>query len=195
MQYGSNAPFPRQGEKVRLLAFAAAYPHKNLAILPEIAANLRSLVPTLDFEIVITIPTDDPLSSEIADRSKRLGVADHVVNQGPVAVADGPALYQSCNICLLPTLLEVFTATYPEAMAMGLPIVTTDLDFARNICGEAALYYRPQDARHAAETIVQLLANGATWLNLVTNGHAILKKLPTVQQRYRSIVNFLKANL
>lgn len=35
----------------------------------------------------------------------------------------------------MPTVLEVFSATYPEAMA--LPIVTSDLDFARDICDNA----------------------------------------------------------
>ena len=44
---------------------------------------------------------------------------------------------------ILPTLLESFSATYIEAMFHGKTILTSDLDFARDVCGEAAFYFDP----------------------------------------------------
>ena len=38
-------------------------------------------------------------------------------------------------------------------MMMSRPIVTPDLDFARDICGPAALYYDPLSAGGAADAL------------------------------------------
>ena len=119
-------------------------------------------------------------------------MAQHLVNVGPVALADGPALYQSCDVCFLPTLLETFTATYPEAMAMGLPIVTSDVDFARDICQSAAVYFRPRDPADAARTIDELLRQPAVWTALIRRGKDLLSKLPTPQQKYLDYVSLLQ---
>ncbi len=40
----------------------------------------------------------------------------------------------------IPTLLEVFSATYLEAMLMKKPIIASDLEFSRDICGESAYF-------------------------------------------------------
>lgn len=65
----------------------------------------------------------------------------------------------------MPSLLECFTATYPEAMRMERPIVTTDLAFAQGLCGEAAfltvLLILNQQRRHYIESLqINRLQNG-----------------------------------
>jgi glycosyltransferase involved in cell wall biosynthesis len=106
-------------------------------------------------------------------------------------VADGPDLYKSADICLLPTLLETFSATYPEAMAMGLPIVTTDLGFAHDVCDDAALYFRPQDAQAAADCILRLVDDPQLWTQQIARGKEILKRYPTPQERYDQYIALL----
>lgn len=44
-------------------------------------------------------------------------------------------------------------------MKMEKPIITSDLGFARSICQDAALYFKPRDARSAVEQIERLLDN------------------------------------
>ena len=56
-------------------------------------------------------------------------------------ISECPSLYRQSTFAFQPTLLECFTATYPEAMRSGKPIVTPDLEFARGLCGGAAVYY------------------------------------------------------
>ena len=80
---------------------------------------------------------------------------------GAVPPAECPALYGECDAMFLPTLAECFSASYAEAMVMEKPIVTTDLGFARSICGPAAIYYAPANPQAAAEAIAQL-ANSMT---------------------------------
>lgn len=191
-EHSRRAPFPSLKQKVRLLCFSAPYPHKCIDVIPAVAKELSARLPDRNFEFAVTLPHDDPLWRKIEADARRLGVASRIVNRGPILVADGPALYRDCHVCFMPTILECFTATYPEAMAMGLPIVTSDLDFARAVCGDAAVYFRPRDAADAAEQLQQLLTSGGQWTSLVARGKTVLSQLPTPRQRYSDYVGLLE---
>ena len=65
-------------------------------------------------------------------------------------ITECPSLYEQADVMFQPTLLECFSATYPEAMKMQRPIVTTDIEFAHGLCGPAAHYYSPLSAEDAA---------------------------------------------
>lgn len=185
--------FPSRGQKVRIFCFSAAYRHKNLKLLPAIAAQLERIDPSLDFDITTTLPDCEDLDS-IRVLARQLRVEGRLVNLGPIPVAEGPSTYERFDLLLLPTVLETFSATYPEAMAMGLPIVTSDLDFARDVCGNAALYFDPVDAHSGAATIARLLADPSLWASLVAQGKQQLKRFPDPAQKsegYLSMLNNL----
>ncbi|MBQ0725252.1 MAG: glycosyltransferase family 4 protein, partial [Cycloclasticus sp.] len=57
---------------------------------------------------------------------KALPAHPRLVNLGRVDYADMPALYQSADILLFPTVREGFGLAAAEAMACGLPVVATD---------------------------------------------------------------------
>ncbi len=191
MQQGER-PFPRPGQTVRLLAFSAPYRQKNLDLLPRLARELIRRRPQLDFRIVVTLPKDHVVCRELMQLAARLGVLDRIENVGPVPVARGPELYRSADICFLPTLLETFSANYPESMAMGLPIVTTDLGFAYDVCDDAALYFRPRDYRHAASVLLRLLDDRELWQRQIARGKEVLTRFPTPEERYRAYIRLLK---
>ena len=56
----------------------------------------------------------------------------------------------------MPTLLESFSGTYVEAMYHQIPIFTSDIDFAHDVCKEAAFYFDPLDSN----SILSTLENG-----------------------------------
>ncbi len=134
---------------------------------------------------VFTLPREGAEWRSLVREAERLGVGDRLENLGPIPVAEGPQLYRVCHVCFLPTVLESFSATYPEAMAMGMPIVTSDLDFARDICRDAALYFPPRDPVAAAGRLVELLTNRATWERLVRAGKERIAQLPTPDEQYQ----------
>jgi len=68
-------------------------------------------------------------------------------------------------------------------MSMEKPIVTTDLGFARSICGEAALFYEAKNARAAAEQIERLIHDQALQKDLITKGKEQLKAFDTPRER------------
>jgi glycosyltransferase involved in cell wall biosynthesis len=185
-------PFPEPGSRIRILCFAAPHKHKRVDLVPQVAKELAARRPELDFEFVTTIDEGDAVLKAIQNSARSLEIESRINNLGPVPVALGPELYRGCQICFLPTVLECFSATYPEAMAIGLPIITTDLGFLRDVCRHSALYFPPNNAGRAADRILEVLDSPALWNRLVQAGKQVLRGLPTASQKYGQYVQLLE---
>lgn len=179
---------PRE-HSLKILCLSAYYRHKNLEIIPDVAKALKEFIPNRDVQFILTLPGDCCGLKRVQGRATALGVDDRIVNVGPIPVSRGPELYRTSHIMFLPSVLETFSANYPEAMAMGIPIVTTDLGFAREICGAAASYYTPMDANAAARAISEICHNQELWRALVSNGKRVLRTLPTQETKYELYKN------
>lgn len=167
---------------VTLLTISANYPHKNLKIGIDIAKILRKKYPNFIFRFVYTIESDSIyIPSELKE---------YFILLGKVEITQCPNLYMQADIAFQPTLLECFTATYPEAMKMKVPIITTDLEFSRGLCGAAALYYAPLNAEEAAERIIKLSNDEKLKNMLVREGIHQLKSFDTFETRANKIISF-----
>jgi glycosyltransferase involved in cell wall biosynthesis len=184
------APYPGLSENIRLLYLSAYYAHKNLEIIPHVAAVLSRRAPDRHFEFVLSLPEE--AASKIRGLAREIGVEEFIVNMGHVLISEAVSLYQSCHICFMPSLLETFSANYPEAMATGRPLVATDLDFARAICGDAAVFFEPLSAEAAADAILDLLGNEALWYQKIENGRRVLADLPTPADRFALYVQTIR---
>lgn len=172
----SNMNFlPHKEEaEVRLLALGANYPHKNFGIIKEVTDCLRTSKSQIKF--ILTLPEEE-FKREFS------GYENWIVNIGPIQVKDCPQLYSECDALFLPTLLECFTASYPEAMKMEKPILTSDLWFAHDICGDAAEYFDPLKAKDIANKIVNLIANPVRQNELIEFGRKELNKFPNSSEK------------
>jgi glycosyltransferase involved in cell wall biosynthesis len=89
---------------------------------------------------------------------------------GPVEQEELHAYYGNCGGLILPTLLESFSGTYLEAMQFKCPILTSDLDFAHDVCGPAARYFDPFDTSSIRDAILELMKTPARRDELVQAG-------------------------
>ena len=90
--------------------------------------------------------------------AERAGVGDHVVFTGPVKGAE--KYYGAGDVFILPTVYEPFSNACLEAMASGLPVVTTTRNGASEIMTDgvdSALVDDPADAAALARKILPLL--------------------------------------
>ncbi len=173
------------GKMVTLLTVSSTAVHKNLGIMVPVAEYLERVHPDFCFRFVLTCSEAPfPLPKHLRK---------HFVFIGKVDVAECPNLYEQADIMFMPTLMECFTATYPEAMRMEVPIVTTDLEFARGLCGEAACYYSALDAEAAAEAIYKVATDEAYRLRLTAYGKEQLKKFDNYEQRAEKLVGILES--
>ncbi len=152
--------YNRNDECFNILVFAAPYPHKNLDIIPEVAYHLKKKG-VINFRFILTISEKEKSDYWITFKKKceRLEVFDSMLNFGRVNFNEAPMLYDRSDMLFLPTVLEVFSVTYLEAMAKSLPIVTTDLSFSRDVCNNAALYFEPKNPLDAAEKIFLIMTD------------------------------------
>jgi glycosyltransferase involved in cell wall biosynthesis len=184
---------PEQGDTVRLIYVSANYPHKNIPFVPRVARELKKLQPELDFKFVLTLPPGEA-DLALGDLVK-LGVEQNIENVGRVSLTELVELYRKAHICFMPSVLETFSATYVEAMALGRPIIASDLDFAHAVCEDAARYIDPADPSAAARSIVELLASEGIWNECIRRGNSRLAELPTARQRYEMYIESIRATV
>lgn len=84
------------------------------------------------------------LHAELEDQVKFLHYADR---------EDMPALYSAARFLVFPSLYEGFGLPVAEAMACGLPVLSSDAASLPEVGGKAPLYLSPEDAGAWAEGI------------------------------------------
>jgi glycosyltransferase involved in cell wall biosynthesis len=168
------------------------YVHKNLEILPEALRRIRSTT-SRPVECRVTIsPDQHPRARRFLRELERENMADCIVNLGPVRRNELARVYGSADALLLPTLLESFSRTYLEAMQFGLPILTSDRDFARHICQDAAVYFDPLDADSVARSMARVMEDGELRARLAQNGKRLISQSPTWDEIAAQFVSVLE---
>ena len=140
--------------EIRLLTVCTYRKHKNIECIPRVIKELISRGIS-NIRFVLTI--DDYNYYKIFGSDELLN--QYVYNVGLVKAENLPQLYSECDMLFLPTLIECFSANYPEAMIMRKCILTSDLDFAHSICKNAALYFNPNDIIDIVDKIEQIINN------------------------------------
>ena len=171
---------------ITLLTIATPYAHKNLVIAADVARILRQQYPYFCFRFVMSNKPDE-FPADIS------GIEDCFEFIGRVDISECPSLYQQCDIVFQPTLLECFTAAYPEAMRMERPIVTTDLVFAKGLCGEAAEYYSAIDPQACADAIFRVATNKDLRKCLVKKGKDQLKVFDNYELRAEKLIKIIES--
>jgi len=172
----------KEKDEFRLLLFSAYYKHKNFEIIPEII----KLIPENFKNSIRFVLT---LEKDVYEKLFPGKIRRNILNVGPVNPEDGPALYKECDVLFLPTTLECFSASYPEAMAMEKPIITSDLGFARAICLDSALYFNSDEPADALKKIVELINNYELKQNLILNGKKRVKEFLSPKERAQEYLN------
>jgi glycosyltransferase involved in cell wall biosynthesis len=178
-----NLALEPNDECFRFLTISSYYPHKNLELIPEVVKELAKIGVT-NVEFVLTLDEVKFL--------QYIGEHTNIINVGTLKPFECPSVYKLCDALFLPTLAECFSASYPEAMVMGLPIVTTNLGFATSICQDAALYFEPMNAKDAAKAIANLINDSELRSALIKNGKRVVNGFDTPYLRAKKILKIAK---
>jgi glycosyltransferase involved in cell wall biosynthesis len=156
------------GDRPIALSVAAKRPHKNLPRLLEALA----LIPA-DRRPVLVIPGygtfhDDELDARITT----LGIAGDVRMLGWVEDDELEGLYAASDVFVLPSLYEGFGLPVLEAMARGLPVACSDRGSLREVAGDAARRFDPEQPSSIAEAVQAVLGDPALAARLREAGRA-----------------------
>jgi glycosyltransferase involved in cell wall biosynthesis len=173
-------------ETFKMLTVSAYYPHKNLDLIKKIIPFIKQDGRKIKF--YLTLP--EAIFAKMFNSEE----LKYVENLGVVKNEDCPKLYANANAVFLPSLLECFSANYAEAMCIGRPILTSNLDFAKSICKGAAIYFDPQDPKDVYEKIVELMDNKNKQQNMVSIGKTLLTSNLSSAERANELVGVCEKN-
>ncbi|WP_326984842.1 glycosyltransferase [Chryseobacterium sp. MYb264] len=171
-------------KSINILFLTANYPHKNMMIIPQIIMILKEKFTMDNFKFLITLTKEELNYPEFCDQ--------YIEYLGKVNLESIPSLYEQSQIVFIPSLLEVFSATYLEAMFMKKPIIASDLGFSRDICGEAAYYCEPVNPDSYAKAIYELSFNEEMKHKLVNTGTKNLQRFGSSMDRTNEYMNIIK---
>lgn len=132
-------------------------PHKNLDNVIKAFARALKIDP-FQGELVC-VGDREGLEFKLRQRAEQLGVSDRIRLIGHVPDAALPALYQGATLFLFPTLYEGFGLPVVEAMASGVPVITSNTSALREIAEGYSELVNPLDVEEMARAIAQCMAN------------------------------------
>lgn len=126
---------------------------KGIKYLLQAAVQVLKVYP----DTVFLLAGDGPLADELKNLSKQLGVDQNVVFAG--FCRDIPAVLSIVDIVATPSLTEGSPLAVLEAMAMGKPIVASNVGGIKEILkdGETGLLVPSKDSLSLAEKIIYLI--------------------------------------
>jgi glycosyltransferase involved in cell wall biosynthesis len=133
------------------LCVAAVRPQKNQAVL------VRAL-PHLPADVnVVCVGRLEGSEGELRRLANELRVAERLRLLGSVSDPDIEALWKRASCAVFPTRAEGFGLPVLEAMRRGVPVACSDIPPLREVAGDAARRFDPEDERAAAAAIVAAL--------------------------------------
>ena len=108
----------------------------------------------------------DKLLEEIGDK----GFINRIVLTGYVVNTDLPSIYCQSDVFLYPSLRESFGIPMLEAMACGVPVITSNTSSMPEVAGTAAFIIDPFKPEEITEAILKILGDKALRDDLIKKG-------------------------
>ncbi len=165
-----------------LLCVIHPAPHKNLEVMLRATALVCKLHPevrlalTLDRNIraqkALQIP-EKLYQAQVAKFDiiiEELGIGDAIIWTGFLTPPEVQAWMKKCSVLCFPSLIESFGLPLVDALTAGIPIVAADRPYAREVCGDGALYADPFNPEEWSERIGTLLSDCERYTTVAAAG-------------------------
>lgn len=151
-----------------ILYVGNSYPHKNLFMLLEAFALVRSMMPRVQ---LVFAGKYDQFSSELEKEARERGFRseDFRFINLPTDNELG-ALYRHAAVLAYPSKIEGFGIPPLEAMWCGTPVVCSNTTSLPEIVGDAAQACSPDDPQQFAKALLTALSRDAAVLQMIDRG-------------------------
>ena len=156
------------GSRPYILFVGTIEPRKNIDTLLDAFAQLPSSL-RAEFELVIAGPAGWGNPATL----RRLQAGEPGVRYlGYVPEDDLPGLTAGATIFVYPSLYEGFGLPLAQAMAAGVPAITSNVSSMPEVAGDAALLVDPRSPSELAAAMERLLSSSELRATLARNGRA-----------------------
>ncbi len=180
----ARAKFPLLANgRPSVLFLSRVHYKKGIEVLLDAAATLRDA--GTDVNILIAGGGEDNYIAGLKRQVESLKLADRVEFLGMVKSPLKESLFQACQVFALPTSQENFGFVFYEALACGLPVVTTfDVDTWPELKASGGSVIVKRDAQAFADSIKRVLADPTAREAMGRSGRAwVLENLETAKVR------------
>jgi glycosyltransferase involved in cell wall biosynthesis len=181
---GSQSAIPNQSavinqqSAISLLCVATLTPRKGHELLLRALAS----VPAGDWRLTCAGGFDrDPATAErVRALVRELALEDHVMLAGDMNAAQLAVEYDRADLFVLPTLYEGYGMAVAEALARGLPVVSTATGAIAQLVGECAgIVVPPGDRIAFSAALARVLGDASLRDRLAAGARAVRDHLPT----------------
>ncbi len=145
--------------------------HRNPSILIPLCKRFGKQIRNKGIKFITTVePKDHPKAQRFLNDIVADNLKDIIINVGMLSRNDVSRYLSHSHLLWLPTLLETLCLPYLEAMKCGTAIMAPDLDFARYVCGDAAIFYNPWDIDSIFKTLMFIRENDSLRQTLIEKG-------------------------
>jgi glycosyltransferase involved in cell wall biosynthesis len=131
-------------------------PKKNIGAVLETQKRIREA--GFPHKLVVVGKRSWGVTSQLREISKETGPG-HIVSLGYVKRNDLPFIYQMADVFVFPSLYEGFGFPPLEAMACGIPAVTSSKGALGETMRDAALMVEPRDVNRISEAVLSLITD------------------------------------
>jgi glycosyltransferase involved in cell wall biosynthesis len=143
------------GKRLKLLTVSRLIKRKRINLLIE---TLRELC-ELNVEAELNIAGEGALMQNLKSLASRLGVAEHVNFMGRIESEKMPQVYRVNDIFVMSSEHEGMCNAMLEAMASGLPIITTPCEGVEELITDNGIVVEQSTAESFATAIIELANN------------------------------------
>jgi glycosyltransferase involved in cell wall biosynthesis len=141
--------------------------HKNQLRLIQALPAVRAAAPGTQ---LVLAGASTPYEERLLAEAERLGLSDVVTILGYVDRADLEGLYAAAAAFAFPSLTEGFGMPVLEAMARGVPVVTSSVSSLPEVAGDAALLADPTSVDEIADATARVLNDAPLRERMVAAG-------------------------
>lgn len=150
-----------------LLFVGAQEPRKNLVRLLDALSILHHFGKKIP---LILVGPDGQDSRRLRARAEELDLSAGVRTIGYVEQNELRSIYRLATAFVFPSWCEGFGFPLLEAMASGVPVVASSAPAIPEVCGDAALFFAPDDAEEMARKIFLVLEDSQKRKDLIVRG-------------------------
>ncbi len=156
---------PARREKM-VLSVGAIQIRKNIGRLVDAFESTPE-----DWTLVLAGAPSGYRAAEILERIERSRCRDRIRVTGYVTPQELQRLYSRASIFAFPSLAEGFGIPVLEAMAHGVPVMTSQGSALEEVAGDAALLVDPEQTEEIASALFRLTHDADLRATLVDRGH------------------------
>ncbi|MFY9235324.1 MAG: glycosyltransferase family 1 protein [Fimbriimonadaceae bacterium] len=190
--YGQFDPQPIPYGRPYFLTVGNIKPHKNVGLLLRAYGQVKD---RLDADIVVVGQSDGFVTGDPGVKASLECAGSRVHFPGFVEQDLLKSLYTKALATVFPSHYEGFGLGHLESMTLGCPVLASDIPTTREVCGNAALTFDPNNPFDLADKLIQAEQDEQLRNRLRTEGLERAKLFPAdkpvaqVVELLRSLVN------